>query len=113
MTPFSITTEPRDHAVAVVVHGDLDISTAPKLRAALADARERGAARYVLDLTPCTFVDSSGSRAIALEGESFEAAGSTLAVHCPIENRQVRFVLELIGLPDVMSVTPPSESAGA
>jgi len=113
MTPFSITTEPRDHALAVVVHGDLDISTAPRLRDALAAARERGPGRYLLDLTPCTFVDSSGSRAIAIEGEAFEAAGLALSVHCPIENRQVRFVLELIGLPDVMSVTPPSEPAGA
>jgi anti-sigma B factor antagonist len=110
MIPFSLTSEPLDHALALFVHGELDISTAPLLRAALAEIRQQGSLRCLLDLSACTFLDSTGSRTIALEGEEFEQAGSALAVHCPIENRSVRFVVELVGLPEVMTVTPPSDA---
>lgn len=106
MTPFSITPEPRDHALALVVRGELDLATVPELRAALDDALGRGAARCVVDLSECEFMDSSGSRTLVVAGEAFEAAGSTLTVHCPPENRRVRSLIELVGLPHVLTVTP-------
>lgn len=110
MTPFSITSEPLDHALAVFVRGDLDLATVPELRAVLAEVRAKGSLRCVVDLTGCTFMDSSGSRTIALESEAFEDAGSSLAIHCPLDNRQVRFLIELVGLPEVVTVTPPRAS---
>jgi anti-sigma B factor antagonist len=108
MTPFRLTRDPRDHALVVGVHGDLDIATAPELRALLAQVRAESTPHCVVDLTACTFIDSSGSRAIANEAEAFDEAGLQLAAHCPVDNRKIRFVIELVGLPDVMHVTPRS-----
>jgi anti-anti-sigma factor len=110
MTPFRITREPRDHALVLLVHGDLDIATAQELRAVLQQALQEATPHCVVDLTGCTFIDSSGSRTIATEAEAFDEAGFELAAHCPLDNRKVRFVIDLVGLPTVMTVTPSSES---
>lgn len=87
------------------------MATVPELRAAIADARNRKAAHCVVDLTACTFIDSSGSRALANEAEAFESEGLQLSVHCPLEHRKIRFVIELVGLPEVMTVTPRDDAA--
>jgi anti-anti-sigma factor len=113
MTPFRIVEEPRDHALVLLVHGDLDIATARELSTVLQQVRRESTPHCIVDLTGCTFIDSSGSRTIATEAEAFEDAGLQLAAHCPLENRKVRFVIDLVGLPDVMIVTPSSESADA
>lgn len=88
MTPFSITSEARDHALALIVHGELDIATSPQLIAALADVREQRPDRTVVDLTACTFIDSSGSRTIAVAGDEFRDAGSHS--RCTAASRTVR-----------------------
>ncbi len=57
---FAITTETLDetrHVVAVA--GEIDLFTAPDLKAALNDALESGHSRIVVDLTATTFLDST------------------------------------------------------
>jgi anti-sigma B factor antagonist len=111
MTPFRIAREPRDHALVLLVEGDLDIATAPELRAVLDEVRRQKTPHCIVDLTGCTFIDSSGSRAIANQAEAFDEDGLVLAAHCPLEHRKVRFVIDLVGLPEVMNVTPTGEPA--
>ncbi len=57
---FSVDSRTEDGVQLVSVAGELDLATAPELRAAL-DAAEAGAARAIaLDLSEVTFVDSTG-----------------------------------------------------
>lgn len=104
MTAFHLTNDQADAGRLVAVHGELDIATVPELRAAL-DAVLDAGADCMLSLADCTFIDSSGTRAIAAAAEQFDAAGLSFSLHCPTENRAVRFVVDLVGLAEVMTVT--------
>jgi anti-sigma B factor antagonist len=48
-----------DHASVITVEGELDLSTAPRLKWMLVDALQTGRARIVLDLSRTTFMDST------------------------------------------------------
>jgi anti-sigma B factor antagonist len=57
---FSLSSEPIDdsrHVVAVA--GEIDLFTAPDLKAALSEALESGHTRIVVDLSQTTFLDST------------------------------------------------------
>ena len=109
MTAFRLTTDLADAGRVVAVHGDLDIATVPALQAALAEVAAEGH-DCMLSLAACTFIDSSGTRTIALAAEQFGAAGRRLTLHCPTDNTPVRFVIDLVGLAEVVSVEPGDPS---
>ncbi len=46
--------------MTVRVHGDVDLATAPKLRAVLADCDRRGVCQLVVDLSDVDHMDSTG-----------------------------------------------------
>jgi anti-sigma B factor antagonist len=104
VTPFEARVEPQDGAVLVHVEGELDLATAPLLREVLDDVRARGALRTLVDLRPCTFIDSSGCRGLVSAGESFALEGRSFALICPTEHRNVRFVLDLLGIDAALPV---------
>ena len=49
-----------NNQVIVSVDGDLDLATVPRVRSLLHTELDLGRARFVVDLTDCTFIDSSG-----------------------------------------------------
>ena len=60
MEAFEITSERlADHTVVVKVNGEIDLLTAPQLENRLLDELRNGATRAVVDLSECTFIDSS------------------------------------------------------
>ena len=65
-------------ATVVRVDGDLDLSTCPELEQALAGADV--ADNVVIDLTGCTFFDSSALRVLVQRARAAEAAGGTIAL---------------------------------
>lgn len=109
MTAFHITTDLADSGRVVAVHGELDLATAPELRTALDGALAAGG-DCMLSLGGCQFIDSSGTREILIAAERFRAAGAQLTLHCPTDNTRVRFVIDLLGLGDVMTVIPGGSS---
>src|SRR6476619_3044239 len=57
---FSLTTDPIDDQRQVVaVTGEIDLFTAPELKAALGETLESGRSRIVVDLSDTTFLDST------------------------------------------------------
>ena len=57
---FALTQDPVDEQRHVVaVRGEIDLFTAPELKAALTDAIEEGRTRVVVDLSDTTFLDST------------------------------------------------------
>lgn len=110
MTAFHLTSDLADSGRVVAVHGDLDLATVPELRTALDDALAAGG-DCMLDLAACTFLDSSGTREIVMAAERFTIAGVQLTLHCPTSNTAVRFVIDLVGLADVLAVEPGDGNA--
>jgi anti-sigma B factor antagonist len=71
----------RRHVVAV--SGEIDLATAPQLRAALDDALDAGPRELRLDLGGTTFMDSTGLHVLfALNAEAV-ALGCRLTIVCP------------------------------
>lgn len=77
--------------------GELDLATAPQLRAALSKAAE-DAELVIFDLTELTFMDSTGIHAILTADAQLRATDRRLAV-VP-GPRRVQRIFELTGLAD-------------
>ncbi len=79
--PFVAAEEPLDGRTSVIaVAGELDIRTAPDLKAAIGGAVDRGARVIVLDLTDTTFVDSMGLSVFIGAVKRLQPLGGRLAV---------------------------------
>jgi anti-sigma B factor antagonist len=88
------------HAVGrrlvVRVAGEIDMATVPVLADAIDAAIGSGALELWIDLTPTTFMDSSGMNALLTAQVRLHALNRRLAVICP--GGPVRRVFELTGL---------------
>ena len=79
--PFSLATEAVDaRRCVIVVAGELDISTAPRLKAALDDAVASGRTRVVVDLADTSFVDSTSLAAIVGANNRLRSLDGALTV---------------------------------
>lgn len=87
--------------------GELDLTTAPRLHDAVEAELAREPARLVLDLTPTTFLDSSGARTLAQLARRARTAGVDLQLVCPRTNSAVRLVIDLL---ELRAVVPVSET---
>jgi anti-anti-sigma factor len=91
---FELNVQRYDSVATVVVSGELDLATAPRLSAAVA---EHGDAKVlVLDMTATTFIDSTGVRALLQAHGRSAGSGSRLVVVAG--DGAVRRVLELCEL---------------
>jgi len=82
------------------VEGDLDMATAPTLEDELADADF--AERLIIDLSRCTFVDSSAVRVLVSSVRDSEAAGGSLAL--VVTDPGILRVLEISGVDTMIPV---------
>ncbi len=60
---FAVVVDRRDDCVVVHVEGEVDLASAPELEAAVGEAS--AAPHLVINLSECSFLDSSGMRIIA------------------------------------------------
>jgi anti-anti-sigma factor len=83
---------------ALTVRGELDLSTAPVLEKAADEIIGGSDGDLVIDLTPTTFLDSSGARSLLTVSRSAAASDVELFVLCPRANRPVRLTVDLLDL---------------
>ncbi|WP_103350767.1 STAS domain-containing protein [Amycolatopsis sp. CA-128772] len=107
--PFSVTTRPTAAGPVVTVAGDLDVATAPRLRAAADAAAPAAGQLLVVDLGGVTFCDSSGISALIAARNVAEAAGAGVAL-AAVPDRLAR-TFALIGLADFFPTYPTAEDA--
>ncbi|HEY9557775.1 MAG TPA: STAS domain-containing protein [Acidimicrobiales bacterium] len=88
--------EPTADELDVRVRGELDMSTAPELSAALVKAGEGASGPIKLDLSGVTFLDSSAIGALISAGQELSASGRSL--HIGKRSAIVSRVLEITGL---------------
>jgi anti-sigma B factor antagonist len=91
--------EHQDHAagatVRVAIDDDLDLATAPALRKTLVEAIDKGATRITLDLSRCTFLDSTGLSLLVTTHHRLAEDGGGLRLEGL--TAQVKSVLEMAG----------------
>ena len=99
---LTLTVHPNRHPVVLTVGGEVDLATAPQLRAKLTDLVEDGAGSVVVDLTPVAFMDCTGLQALLAGRKCARARGRSIRLVCP--EGQVLRVLRLTGLATVFPV---------
>lgn len=94
---FSIEIDVESDAVAVAVHGELDISTGRRLLSALEPLTWNGRPWVRLDLGHVSFIDSSG--AMAIIELSDRVARKNGALDVGVCSERVEQIFALIGIP--------------
>jgi anti-sigma B factor antagonist len=105
--PFEVRPATTGGSPVLEIHGELDLVTAPELERAVEAALAAAPAMLVVDLTPTTFLDSSGARQVARAARSAFRAGAAARVVCPKDNRTVRLVIDML---EMQSLVPVLES---
>jgi anti-sigma B factor antagonist len=101
-TTFAISQRELDaHASVVSVEGELDLSTAPRLKWMLVDALETGGTVPVVDLSLVTFMDSTALGVLVGVARRL-APGTRLAVVCVRPN--VLKIFEFAGLDGAFAI---------
>ena len=108
-TPFSATTRATGSGPVVTVHGEVDVATAPRLRAEIGALTLGRGQLLVVDLAGVTFCDSSGISALIAARNVAEAAGAAVAL-AALPARLSR-TFGLIGLADFFPTYPSAEDA--
>jgi anti-sigma B factor antagonist len=98
------------------VNGELDLSTATQLEGPLDEATVSEKSAVVIDLTDCTFIDSTGIALIVRAWQRIDASAGNggeggLVLCC--QNEQVRRVLEVTGLEHSLRVFATRDEAVA
>ena len=93
----------------IAVGGELDMSAAPELRAALDGALEDGVVTLVVDLSEATFIDSTGIGTLMSALHRLKESGGTLEIVC-VEPNLLR-VFEIVGLNRQLSIHATTDAA--
>jgi anti-sigma B factor antagonist len=93
--------------VVLTASGELDIATAPELRARLSAAVDAGASRLVVDLRPVTFLDSVALAALLHARRRLPDDGRMAVVVDP--DSYVRLIFEVAGMPQCFDVVETRE----
>ncbi|HEY2479971.1 MAG TPA: STAS domain-containing protein [Solirubrobacterales bacterium] len=115
--PFQATASELEGGVRLLeVNGELDLSTAGRLEEPLEEAVASPKAAVLIDLTDCTFIDSTGIALIVRAWQRVDAAAGNggeggLVLCC--QNEQVRRVLEVTGLEHSLRVFATRDEAAA
>ena len=96
-------------AVVLTIGGELDIATAPELRARVAAVMDAGARRLVLDLRAVTFVDSTALAVFVGARSRLAEDGQIALVIAP--DSYARLILEVTGLVGPLNVVETLEDA--
>ncbi len=113
--PFDVAKEELDGGIlAIAVHGELDMSTAPQLERALQEALSDPEASIMLDLSECEFIDSTGIALIVRAWQQLDREGGgdgkgrlVLCSH----NHQVRRLLTITGVESSISMHAQRDAA--
>jgi anti-sigma B factor antagonist len=100
---FSLEDEDVDATTHIVnVAGEVDLYSAPELKAHVIDAIERGKTRIVVDLTDTTFIDSTTLGVLVGARKRLREQDGTLAIVCPDPDKVGLF--EMTGLDRVFAI---------
>jgi anti-sigma B factor antagonist len=107
---FEITAEEiADDTWVVAVRGEIDLFTAPGLKADLSRAIDARARRLVVDMTETTFLDSSSLGVLIGAQKRLAARGGALVIAC--KNRAILNTFKVTGLSAFFTLAHTREEA--
>jgi anti-sigma B factor antagonist len=107
---FRLTTaEIGSDEVVLALQGDVDLYTAPELKAELIRLIEVGTTRIIVDLTAATFIDSTTLGVLLGALKRLRPAGGELSIVCPDPN--IRKIFQITLLDRVFSIYETRENA--
>jgi anti-anti-sigma factor len=107
-TEFDVRVDTTSPGVAIVrVLGELDMAASPHVEAAIAAAMPTS--KVVVDLTGCTFLDSSGIRVLVAAQRDVTAQGG--GVELVADDPNLLGVLDITNLKTVMTIHSTLEAA--
>jgi anti-sigma B factor antagonist len=107
---FSLTQEQiDDHRHVVAVAGEIDLFTAPELKAVLSGAVEAGRSRIVVDLTDTTFLDSTALGVLIGAVKRLRSRDGVLTIVNTDPNIAKTF--EITGLDQIFTIRPTRDEA--
>ena len=115
--PFQASVSELDGGIQLLeINGELDLSTATQLEEPLEDAVSSPKAAVLIDLTDCTFIDSTGIALVVRAWQRVDASAGNggeggLVLCC--QNEQVKRVLEVTGLEHSLRVFATRDEAVA
>jgi anti-sigma B factor antagonist len=98
-----------DGVGVVTIAGELDLTGAPDVARALAKVRSAGDPRVLLDLSACSFVDSTGLATILHGTQALAQRRQEVQIICPDGN--VRDLLRLTAIDQTLAVYESRETA--
>jgi len=98
-----------DGRCVVTVAGEMDKQTAPRLVKSLEQVGSSDAPAIIVDLTGCSFIDSSGLGALVGARKLFRASGRQLVLVA--SGRQILGAFELTGLDSLFKIYPSLATA--
>jgi anti-sigma B factor antagonist len=104
VTDFGLVVNQTDGKASVVVSGELDMYTAPRLREELVGLTTRGSRDVTVDLEAVNFVDSTALGVLVGGLKRLRQLDGDLKLRSP--SAQTFRVLELTGLTKVFEITP-------
>jgi len=108
-TAFGIAGRDLDKRTSVIsVAGELDLSTAPRLKGMLFDALEAGHSRLIVDLSLASFMDSTALGVLIGVNRTLEV-GARLAIVCTRAN--VLKIFEFAGMDSAFAIFATLEEA--
>ena len=115
--PFQASISQLDGGIQLLeINGELDLSTATQLEEPLEEAVSSPKAAVLIDLTDCTFIDSTGIALVVRAWQRVDAGAGNggeggLVLCC--QNEQVKRVLEVTGLEHSLRVFATRDEAAA
>ena len=97
-----------EHTCVIAVEGELDLSTAPRLKWMLLDALQAGRGQLVVDLSRATFMDSTALGVLVAVKRGLDA-DERLAVVCP--QSDVLQIFEFAGMDGAFAIFPALDEA--
>lgn len=105
--PFAVQSRQAEGVTVVEVGGEVDVETAPRMRAALAAALDAGLP-VVVDLGGVTFMDSFGFGVLAAAHQQGARAGTPVVLRSV--SARICQLLALLGLDAVLTIEPAPEA---
>jgi anti-anti-sigma factor len=101
---FHVEVVANEHHAVVVLDGELDVATSPRLRETLTQLVDRGIDRVILDCRRLSFVDSYGLGVIVAAKRRLSTIGNSLCLVVDVDQPQFHRVLEITGLSSLLPV---------
>jgi anti-sigma B factor antagonist len=108
---FAVERTPLSGAPGVLIHGEVDIDTAPELTAALEEAIQETHGVFVVDLCDVEFLDSGGVHVLLRARAVLGREERALVIVCP--PGPARRIFEVAGITDLLAPFDSRDHAAA